>query len=115
MNLRGAFIPGQPMRDLRPPDPGNTFVPPSALHAMRRIIASAFVLVIPCSAIAAQGGPADYARAESLAARVRGKVVNAVSQTNWIGRTPWVWYRKTTPTGTAYMLVDAEHQQKNLA
>ena len=44
--------------------------------------------------------------------RVRGKIVNAVNQTSWIGSTPWVWYRKTTPTGTAFVLVDAEHRQK---
>jgi dipeptidyl aminopeptidase/acylaminoacyl peptidase len=78
---------------------------------MRRIALFVSALSIPVAAIA-QGGPADYARAESLATRIRGRIVDAVNQTNWIGRTPWVWYRKTTPTGTAYLLLDAEHQQK---
>jgi hypothetical protein len=63
----------------------------------------------------AQGTPADYARAESLMERYRGTVVNAVNQTNWIGRTSWLWYRKTTPTGTAYMLVNADSNQKQPA
>jgi dipeptidyl aminopeptidase/acylaminoacyl peptidase len=80
---------------------------------MRRF---AFILLASAStAAAAQGGPADYARAESLAAHVRGTIVDAVNQTNWIGRTSWIWYRKTTPKGSAYMLVDAEHQQKSTA
>src|ERR1043166_1867928 len=63
----------------------------------------------------AQGTAADYARVESLAVRVPHTLVNAVNQTNWIGRTPWVWYRKTTPTGTAYVLLDAEQKDRHPA
>ena len=78
---------------------------------MRRplLVFASFVLTSP---LCAQGNAADYTRAESLAVRVRGQIVNAVNQTNWIGETPWLWYRKTTPTGTAYVVVDAEHQQR---
>ena len=81
---------------------------------MRRTL---LVLVLPLasSTLLAQGSAADYVRAESLSARVRGKIVNVVNQTNWIGATPWLWYRKTTPTGTGFVLVDAEHQQKTPA
>src|SRR5436190_15933208 len=63
----------------------------------------------------AQGTAADYARAESLAVQVPRKVVNVVNQTNWIGRTTWIWYRKTTPTGFAYVLLDAEQRERRPA
>ncbi|MEO8624176.1 MAG: DPP IV N-terminal domain-containing protein, partial [bacterium] len=63
----------------------------------------------------AQGTPAEYARADSLAARMRGKIVDAVNQANWIGRTSYVWYRKTTPTGSAYLIVNADSATKRPA
>ena len=79
-----------------------------------------FVTLLASSAILSttatgQGTPADYLRADSLAARVRGKIVNAVNQTNWIGRTSYVWYRKTTSTGTAYLVVNADNAEKQPA
>jgi dipeptidyl aminopeptidase/acylaminoacyl peptidase len=75
-----------------------------------------FVLLLSLSGyVGAQGTAPDYARAESLAARVKGKIINAVNQTNWIGRTSWFWYRKTTESGFAYMLVDAEHPERRPA
>ncbi len=63
----------------------------------------------------AQGTADDYARADSIAARMQRKIVNAVNQTNWIGRSSWLWYRKTTPAGTAYLLVDAETKERQPA
>jgi hypothetical protein len=75
---------------------------------------AAAAALIPAIA-SAQGTAADYARAESLAAKVRGKIVNSVNQTNFIGRTHWVWYRKTTPTGTTFVMVDADQPQKQPA
>jgi dipeptidyl aminopeptidase/acylaminoacyl peptidase len=82
---------------------------------MRRIPVTFACLALSAGSILAQGTAADYARAESLSVRVQHKIVNAVNQTNWIGRTEWVWYRKTTPAGTAYFLVDAEHPQRQPA
>jgi dienelactone hydrolase len=72
-------------------------------------------LALSSSVALAQGTAADYARAESLAVRAPHTVVNAVNQTNWIGRTAWVWYRKTTATGTAYVLLDAEQHERRPA
>ena len=72
-------------------------------------------VVLAVTSARAQGTRADYTRADSLAARVRGKIVNAVNQTNWIGGTAYVWYRKTTPTGTAYILVNADSALKRPA
>src|SRR5215212_3145485 len=82
---------------------------------MRRISFVLACLSLSSTGVFAQGTAADYARAETLAPRVRGTIVDAVNQTNWIGRTNWVWYRKTTPTGTAFVLVDADLQQKAAA
>ena len=84
---------------------------PTSRHA----VTVAVVFVLCTSAVAAQGTAADYLRADSLGARYQGTIVNSVNQTNWIGRTSWVWYRKTTGTGTAYMLVDAASKAKQAA
>jgi dienelactone hydrolase len=72
-------------------------------------------LVLASAGALAQGTAADYTRADSLAARVRGKIVNAVNQANWIGGTAYVWYRKTTPTGTTYILINADSALKRPA
>ena len=80
-----------------------------------RLAFATFALTLAAAAtanLAAQGTPADYARAESLMDRYRGTIVNAVNQTNWIGRTPWLWYRRTTAAGTAFMLVNADSNQR---
>jgi len=82
---------------------------------MRRASFSLVCLALSSAVAFAQGTAADYARVESLAVRVPRTLVNAVNQTNWIGRTPWVWYRKTTPTGTAYVLLDAEQHERHPA
>jgi dienelactone hydrolase len=82
---------------------------------MHRASITLACFALGASAAFAQGTAADYARVESLAVRVPHTLVNAVNQTNWIGRTPWVWYRKTTPTGTAYVLLDAEQHERHPA
>ena len=82
---------------------------------MRRARFAFVVLALSPVVADAQGSAADYRRADSLAARVRGTIVNTVNQTNWIGRTSLVWYRKTTATGTAYVVVNAESAEKTPA
>jgi hypothetical protein len=72
-------------------------------------------LALFSSTALAQGTATDYAHAESLTVHAQHAIVNAVNQTNWIGRTRWLWYRKTTTAGTAYFLVDAEHPERQPA
>src|SRR4051795_9715139 len=86
---------------------------------MRRLVSTLAGLCALAAAAtgsaAAQGTAAEYARAESLTVRLQRTVVDAVNQSGWIGRTDWLWYRKTTPRGTAYFTVDAEHSQRSPA
>src|SRR3954463_12347807 len=79
---------------------------------MYRLHVPLLAVVLSSTVVNAQGTANDYLRADSLSARVRGKLVNAVTQTNWIGKTHFVWYQKTTPAGNAYMLVNAESAEK---
>jgi dipeptidyl aminopeptidase/acylaminoacyl peptidase len=72
-------------------------------------------LLVAAQSVMAQGSAAEYLSADSLPARVRGKVVNSVNQSNWIGKTNFVWYRKSTPTGNAYVVVNAENADKQPA
>jgi dipeptidyl aminopeptidase/acylaminoacyl peptidase len=65
--------------------------------------------------LAAQGTAADYARAEGLRARYAHLIVDAVDQVRWIDSTPRFWYRKSTPTGSAFVVVDAGTRQKRPA
>jgi dipeptidyl aminopeptidase/acylaminoacyl peptidase len=82
---------------------------------VRRLPLTLVSLLLVATAVNAQGTASDYLRADSLSARVRGKLVNAVNQTNWIGKTDFVWYRKATPAGSAYLLVNAETVEKTPA
>lgn len=71
-------------------------------------------LVLPVFA-GAQGNSADYTRAEGLRDRYKSLVVDAVDQVRWIDSTPRFWYRKTTPTGTVFIVADTESKQKHPA
>jgi len=72
----------------------------------------ALALVAP---LGAQGTAADYARAEALRARYAHLIVDAVDQVRWIDSTPRFWYRKSTPTGSAFVVVDAATKEKRPA
>jgi dipeptidyl aminopeptidase/acylaminoacyl peptidase len=76
------------------------------------VLAAALVLAIP---VGAQGTAADYARAEGLRARYRDLVVDAVDQVRWIDSTPRFWYRKSTPDGNAFIVVNADTREKGPA
>jgi dipeptidyl aminopeptidase/acylaminoacyl peptidase len=84
------------------------------MRLLTSVLVSSAILSLSSTA-KAQGSAADYLRADSLPARVRGKIVNSVNQTNWIGKTSYLWYRKTTATGTAYVIVNADSAEKRAA
>lgn len=86
------------------------------MRALLRFLSLAFcaALALPQFGVA-QGTPTDYARADGLRSLYRGKIVDAVDQVRWIDSTPRFWYRKSTPTGTAFIVADAESKQKRPA
>ncbi len=79
---------------------------------MRQSLLATSLLALVSSTAFAQGTPGEYMRADSLPARVRGKIINQVNATNWVGKTSYVWYRKSTGTGNAYVMVNAETGEK---
>src|SRR5580692_12364496 len=76
----------------------------------------AFTVAVVFGGIAlAQGTLADYERAQGLAAKARGLVVNQPSAANWIGETDHFWYSKTVTGGSEFVLVDATTAAKKPA
>ena len=82
-------------------------------HSLLLSLALAVSSAIP--SLSAQGTAADYARAEGLRDRLKGTVVNAVDQTAWIDSTSRFWYRRSTKTGSEFVLVDADTREKRAA
>ena len=85
---------------------------PRASRLLGLPLAAALLLAGP---LRAQGTAADYARAEGLRDRYAHVIVDAVDQVRWIDSTPRFWYRKSTPRGSAFVVVDAESKQKRPA
>jgi dipeptidyl aminopeptidase/acylaminoacyl peptidase len=76
------------------------------------------ILLFGCArpnVVAAQGTPADYARATSLAERYERAAVDIAGVPSAVGRTHLFWYRKSVAGGDELMIVDAETQQKRPA
>ena len=63
----------------------------------------------------AQGTSADYARADSFAARAPGLVVGVAEEPNWIGATDRFWYRTSVAGGKRFVVVDAVSQRRTAA
>ena len=65
----------------------------------------------------AQGTAADYARADSFAARaLQGDfVVGVAEEPHWIGETGRFWYRTTVAGGTRFMVVDPVKRRRDAA
>ncbi len=84
-------------------------------HAAPRAAVLAAIALSFVAPLGAQGTAADYARAEGLRARYAHLIVDAVDQVRWIDSTPRFWYRKSTPTGSAFVVADAETKQKRPA
>ncbi len=63
----------------------------------------------------AQGTLEDYKRAQGIAAKGRGLVINQPGLANWIGETDHFWYSKTVKGGSEFVLVDASAGTKKPA
>src|ERR1035438_3871989 len=79
---------------------------------MTRVLALVMVFT---SVTLAQGTFADYERAQGLAAKARGLVVNQPGAPNWIGESDHFWYSKTVKGGSEFVLVDASAATKKPA
>lgn len=77
-------------------------------------VLSCGVLDLP-AAIHAQGSPADYARAEGLAHRLDGLVVDAADAPSWLESGDDFVYRKSVRGGHSFTLVDATTLKKRPA
>ena len=78
--------------------------------SFRRWIEISVVVGSVAVPVVAQGRLQDYQRAESfLSANLTRRIYIAEVEPHWIEKTDRFWYRKTSPKGTEFILVDAEH------
>src|SRR5262245_63735714 len=73
----------------------------------------AAVTTLPATS-AAQGTASDYQRADSVAERTDGLVLDVPDAPHWIAGNRF-WYRKTVKGGNVFVLVDAAAAQKRPA
>ena len=78
------------------------------------LVAGALLLMQGTRAFA-QGKAADYRRADSLPAKVTGKIIDLVDTPTWIPNSTRLWYKKSVNGGDRFMLVDAVTKEKRLA
>ena len=78
------------------------------------VLAASVALLLP-SAAAAQGTPADYARAQKLRATYESLAVDIAGPATAIGKTHRFWYRKTVRGAEQFVVVDADTQQRQPA
>ena len=78
------------------------------------VLAASAALLLP-GAAAAQGTPADYARAQTLRATYEGLAVDIAGPATVIGNTHRFWYRKTVRGAEQFVVVDADTQQRQPA
>jgi dipeptidyl-peptidase-4 len=72
-------------------------------------IVSVVLLLFPVHEVVAQGALEDYRRAQSfLAGNLRHVISPADVAPHWIEKTNRFWYRRVSPTGTEFVLVDAK-------
>jgi dipeptidyl aminopeptidase/acylaminoacyl peptidase len=76
-----------------------------------RVIALALLSAHALS-LSAQGTAADYARSDALRRRVENTVIGAPQGGSWIANSPSFWYRRSTATGTDFVIVDATTKEK---
>ena len=78
------------------------------------VLAASRALLLP-SAAAAQGTPADYARAQQLRATYESLAVDIAGPPTAIGNTHRFWYRKTSRGADQVVIVDADTLQRQPA
>jgi dipeptidyl-peptidase 4 len=72
-------------------------------------IVSVVLLLLPVSEVVAQGGLEDYQRAQNfLPGNLRHVISPADVAPHWIEKTNRFWYRRISPTGAQFILVDAD-------
>jgi hypothetical protein len=82
----------------------------------RRWTISVLIVLLALPRALAQGRLEDYQRAERfLPGNLRHLVVPADVTPHWIEKTSRFWYRRESPTGAEFILVDAEHNTSNPA
>jgi len=64
---------------------------------------------------AAQGTPADYARAAGLEAKYEAAAIDVAGPATWIGKTDRFWYRKQSRGNKEFIVVDAQTLKKQPA
>jgi hypothetical protein len=78
------------------------------------VLAASGALLLPIAA-AAQGTPADYARAQQLRATCERLAVDIAGPATAIGDTHRFWYRKTVRGAEQLVVVEADTQQRQPA
>ena len=78
----------------------------------RYVIAVFFFVLAFARGLYAQGTLADYQRADGLARKARGLVVNTPGAVTWLGDSDFFWYPRAVKGGTEYIEVDAALRQK---
>jgi dipeptidyl aminopeptidase/acylaminoacyl peptidase len=78
----------------------------------RRLIWAGTALAVTCAvplwtSAQDQGIRADYERAASLRERVNGRAIDVIANSSWIPGTARLWYRKSVPGGSVFVLADA--------
>ena len=84
------------------------------LRAVGITIAISIGLCLPADA-AAQGTPADYARAIGLEAKYEAAAIDFAGPAAWIGKTNRFWYRKQSTGRKEFIIVDAATLKKQPA
>src|SRR5438876_825839 len=82
--------------------------------ALLPVLAVSVALLLPSGA-AAQGTPADYARAQTLRQTYESLAVDIAGPAAAIGNSHRFWYRKTVRGAEQFVVVDADTQQRQPA
>jgi dipeptidyl aminopeptidase/acylaminoacyl peptidase len=76
----------------------------------QRLLALCFLSLFLAVPVLAQGTLADYQRAQRfLPGNLRHSIYVADVSAHWIDKTNRFWYRKESPKGSEFILVDADH------
>ena len=78
-------------------------------------IAAGCALTLLPSVASGQVTRADYERAQGLREKYDGLAVNVPGEPTWVESTHQFYYRRTTPTGFEFVVVDADTQEKRTA